>query len=93
MRVDETRMPAERRHWRVGKRDHEPERQEVNHDKLKRRYDAQVHVGTRPCRSQRRLPIAARARKVLKSKLKLQAKSKRVSKALHTVRAKAEAAG
>ena len=90
LRAEETRIPAERREWKTGKRDNKPEQDPFSLDKLQRRFKAQLHAGTVPRQTRRRLSIAERGQKLVKTKAKLRAKSLRVTAACKELRTQAE---
>ena len=69
-----------------GKRDHQPELEAFSLDKLQRRLKAQLHAGSMPARSCRRLSIAARGNKLILAKAKQRAKSQRISAACKALR-------
>ena len=89
MRMEETRVPPHRREWKVGQRDHKPEEEAFSLDKPERRFRAQLHAGSMPRRSQRRLSVGRRVAKKLKYKLKGRLKSQRVTAACKALRAEA----
>ena len=89
LRVETTKIPPDRRHWKRGKRDHQPEVEANSLDKLQRRLRAQLHAGSMPNRSCRRQSIAARGNKLIATKAKHRAKSKRVSAACKALREQA----
>ena len=90
LRVEETRVPAERREWKIGRRDNKPEKDPFSLDKLQRRFKAQLHAGSVPRQTRQRLSIAERGQKLVKTKAKLRAKSLRVTAACKELRAEAE---
>ena len=89
LRVETTKVPPERRKWKCGKRDHEPEVEAGSLDKLRRRLHAQLHAGSMPTRSCRRQSIAARGNKMVATKAKQRAKSQRVTAACKALREQA----
>ena len=91
LRVERTRVAPHRREWRTGKRDTEPENEVCSLDKLERRFKSQMHAGAMPKKSCRRLSLAKRGEKLVKSKTKATQKSKRVTAAFNAMRAKAKA--
>ena len=91
LRVERTRVAPHRREWRTGKRDAEPENEVCSLDKLERRFKSQMHAGAMPKKSCRRLNLAKRGEKLVKSKIKATQKSKRVTAAFNAMRAKAKA--
>ena len=89
VRMDETRVTPHRREWKFGQRDNKPEEEAFSLDKLERRFKAQLHAGSMPRRSQRRLPVAIRAAKIIKLKEKMRLKSQRITAACKALRAEA----
>jgi hypothetical protein len=86
LRYNETEVPAIRREWKVGKRDREPELEDFNEEKLAKRMRSQLHAGSLPTRTSRRVSVAERGQRLLAQKLKLKAKELRVSAALQETR-------
>jgi len=91
VRIEETRVAADRRKWKRGKRDNQPENEEFTLDKLQKRLQAQLHAGSMPKASRRRPSIAARGNKLLRAKANQQQKTKRVTASLKSVRDAAKA--
>ncbi len=58
LRYEDTRIPAERRVWKTGNRDKKPEQEPFSLEKLQRRLKAQVHAGSMPKQTRRRLALA-----------------------------------
>jgi hypothetical protein len=92
VRVEQTRIPADRRKWKRGRRDREPENEPFSLDKLQKRLDAQLHAGSMPGKTCRRLSIAKRACKLMDARAKLKRKAARITGACQELRARAKAA-
>jgi len=87
LRYEDTRIPAERRPWKTGNRDKKPEQEPFSLEKLQKRLKAQLHAGSMPKQTRRRLALANRGQKLLQAKKKLKDKSRRVTAAMNDLRA------
>jgi hypothetical protein len=79
LRVESTGLAADRRHWKIGKRDNKPELEPFAADKLRRRMEAQIHLVPAKMLTKRRDTMATRSRRAAASKVQKNLKGRRVT--------------
>ena len=90
LRVNKSKEPAQRKVRETGKRDNKPELELLDVDKLKRRFDSQLHARSWPRVTKRRTTLAERAQRFITSRSKRQPKEKRAGAVVRTIRKDAQ---